>query len=326
MQDLKASANQSPEAAGVAAPASRPSVTVAICTRNRVALLEKAVHSVLAQANTNVEILIVDNGSTDGTAELVGKFAAADPRVKLFREPQPGISIGRNLALRGAKGDWVIFLDDDATAEAGWLAAYEKFFLHLPNPRVAVIGGAVIPQYETPLPKWMDAEGKWGPQNQKPFCFAHGHTPSEGNSAYRRDVTLQAGGFDLRLGPRGDAAGYREGADLNLRLQGAGYEIWWLPDAPIRHLVHAGRLNLRWFLRAAFNGGRSIAIQRVKGRAPGVRKLYIAGRILVAPFHCAINLFVSLTTFPFRNGRVAAKALFRAASVAGFACELLKQL
>jgi GT2 family glycosyltransferase len=325
MHDLETSANKPAKVAGSSPPARQPFITVAICTRNRVALLEKAVRSVLAQADDHVEILIVDNGSTDGTAGLAGRIATTDPRVRTVRELQTGLSVARNLALREAKSDWVVFLDDDATVEAGWLATYKNFLLHPPNKQVAVVGGAVFPRYETPPPKWANADGEVdaGP---KSFCFSRGHGPVECNCAYRREAALQAGGFDARLGHRGDTAGCREGADLNLRLQSAGYEIWWLPGAPIRHLVHDGRLNLRWFLHAAFNGGRSIAIQRVKGRAPGIRQLYIAGRILVAPFHCGINLFVALTTFPFQNGRVAVKAVLRAASIAGFACELLKQL
>jgi glucosyl-dolichyl phosphate glucuronosyltransferase len=325
MHDLNANASQFMKVAGVSPLAWRPLITVAICTRNRMALLEKAVRSVLAQADDRVEILIVDNNSTDGTAELAGKFAAADSRVRTVRELQTGLSVARNLALREAKGDWVIFLDDDATVEAGWLAAYKIFFLQPPSRQIAIVGGAVIPHYEMAPPNWVETGGnlELGPN---PLCFPPNGHPWECNCAYRRDTALQAGGFDARLGHRGDAAGCREGADLNLRLQDAGYEIWWLPGAPIRHLVHARRLNLRWFLHAAFNGGRSIAIQRVKRRAPGVRRLYIAGRILVAPLHCGINLFVALTTFPFQNGRVAMKAVIRVASIAGFACELLKQL
>jgi GT2 family glycosyltransferase len=325
MYDLKTNDCQSMEFAAVTPLARRPLITVAICTRNRVALLEKAVRSVLAQADDRVEILIVDNGSTDGTAELAGKFATTDPRVRIAREPQTGLSVARNLALREAQADWVVFLDDDATVEAGWLAAYQNFFLRPPSGPIAVVGGAVIPHYEKAPPKWVEIGGQLelGPN---PFCFPPDGHPWECNCGYRRDVTLQAGGFDTRLGYRGDAAGYREGADLNRRLQVAGYEIWWLPGAPIRHLVHARRLNLRWFLQAAFNGGRSIAIERVKSRAPGVRRFYIAGRVLIAPFHCGINLVVALATVSFQHGRLAAKALFRAVSIAGFARELLKQL
>jgi glycosyltransferase involved in cell wall biosynthesis len=268
----------------------------------------------------------LDNGSTDDTARVAAELSAADSRVKYFCEPQLGVSVARNTALRRAAGEWVIFIDDDAEAEPGWFAAYEKFFLHLPNPRVTVVGGAVVPQYNSPPPKWMDVEGKWGPQNEAPFCFPHGHTPSECNSAYRRDVALRAGGFDARLGHRGDVAGYREGADLNIRLQDAGNEIWWLPGATVRHLTHVGRLNLKWFLCSKANEGRSIAIQRLRSRVGSTRGFYIAGRVLIAPFHCGLNLLLALVSCPFQNGRMAARALMRATSIAGFTCELLGQL
>ena len=301
------------------------SITVAICTRNRAGLLEKAVRSVLAQAEEKpIEILIVDNGSTDHTAACAAGLSASDPRVKFFSEPRLGICVARNRALHQAAGEWVILIDDDAEVERGWLAAYESFFSSLPNERVAVVGGVVVPRYEVPPPPWVSVEEKWGPGGKTPFCFAYGHSPSECNSAYRRAAALRLGGFNQQLGHRGEVAGYREGADLNIRLQDAGYEIWWLPGAAVRHLIHGDRLNLKWLLHAALNEGRSVAVQRLKPRARGARGIYIAGRVLVAPLHCGVNLLLAAVSFPFQSGRVAAKALLRTASIAGLTCELLR--
>jgi glycosyltransferase involved in cell wall biosynthesis len=301
-------------------------ITVAVCTRNRAALLEKAVRSVLAQAEgKHIEILIVDNGSTDRTAPFAAGLSAAEPRVKFISEPRPGISVARNRALHHAAGEWVVFLDDDAEVEPGWLAAYENFFSRLPSDRVAVVGGVVFHRYEVPPPQWVSVEETWGPDGKNSFCFAYGHSPSECNSAYRRDAAVQLGGFDRRLGHCGGVAGYREGADLNIRLQDAGYEIWWLPSAAVRHLIHGNRLNLKWLMHAAFNEGRSVAIQRLKSRPRGARGIYIAVRVLVAPFHCGVNLLLALVSCPVQSGRTAAKALLRAAAIAGFVGELLRQ-
>jgi glycosyltransferase involved in cell wall biosynthesis len=296
--------------------------TVVICTRNRAKFLEKAVRSVLAQADERVELLIVDNGSTDDTPALAKKFAAADPRVKFLVETETGLSRARNTALKNAKGEWVIFFDDDAVAEPGWLAAYENFFLQPPNKKAVVVGGAVTPEFEIPLPRWISGVAQLD-LGSKPFCFPRGNCPWECNFACRREQAVEFGGFDARLGHRGDTAGYREGVDLNLRLQEAGYESWWLPGAGIRHFIHARRMNLRWLLAATFNEGRTVAIQRLKYRAGGNRALYAAGRLLAAPFHCALNLFVALVSWPFQHGRTAVKALSRAASVAGLSWELL---
>lgn len=301
----------------------RTLISVAICTRNRVGFLEKAVRSVLAQINDNTEILIVDNGSTDNTAALTAQMAAVDPRVKVIHEPQAGLSLARNLALRHAMGEWVIFMDDDAVAEPGWLAAYEKFLSKPPNEQVAVVGGAVIPRYEKPPPRWLPPVAEFD-LGAKSFCLTHDNL-SECNSAYRREAALRAGGFDARLGHCGDAAGAREGVDLNDRLLAADHEIWWLADAAVRHFVHARRMNLRWTLQAAFNHGRAAAIQRLKSRTGARRLAFVMARVLIAPFHCGVNLLVALASFPMQNGRRAVKALDRAFIIAGLTCGLLRQ-
>lgn len=300
-------------------------ITIAICTRNRAAFLAKALRSVLAQADAGTEVLIVDNGSTDETAALVAGFSAADARVKKISEPQTGLSIARNTALRSARGEWVIFLDDDAEAGPGWFSTYQKFFSALPEARIATVGGAVIPHCEKSAPKWLGNIG-WMDLGPEPFCFPRGKSPWETNCAIRREAALQAGGFDVNLGHRGDTAGYREGVDLTIRLQDLGYQIWWLPGAPIRHFVHANRLNLRWVFNSAFNEGRSVAIHRLKSRTGGERILYICGRVLFAPLHCVFNLLAALVTLPFKNGTIAAKKFYRAIMSAGLMRGLLEHI
>jgi glycosyltransferase involved in cell wall biosynthesis len=173
-----------------------PLVTIAICTRNRAALLEKAVRSVMAQLNDNAEILIVNNGSTDGTHVLAEHFAVTCPAIKYFFEPQAGLSIARNSALHTARGEWVVFLDDDAEVEPRWLDAYDQFFQNLPSPKIACVGGPVSPSYEIPPPKWLAANlDNWhGAMKETRRC-----QPSENpwgcNYAVRRELALIMGGL-----------------------------------------------------------------------------------------------------------------------------------
>jgi ADP-heptose:LPS heptosyltransferase/GT2 family glycosyltransferase len=301
-----------------------PLLTIAICTRNRAGYLAKAVRSVLAQADDQTEIIVVDNGSTDETLKLVADFSAADARVKLVCEPEPGLSIARNTALRTARSEWVIFLDDDAEVEPGWLAAYRKYFLHLPNPRVAVAGSVVIPRYEIPPPSWLGNRGLMD-LGAQPFCFPYGDSPWETNCAFHRSAVLQVGGFDPNLGHRGSTLGSREGLDLAIRLQDAGHEIWWLPGAVIQHTIHTPRLKLNFFLRAAFNDGCAAATQHLKSRAGAARFFYITGRVLLAPLHGGLNLILALISFPFQKGRTTANALLRAARITGLAAGLLRR-
>jgi glycosyltransferase involved in cell wall biosynthesis len=304
-----------------------PLITVAICTRNRAALLEKAVRSVLAQMTGRAEILIVDNGSTDDTAQLATKFSFADPRVIIFHEPQTGLSHARNLVLRAARGEWIVFLDDDAEVETGWLAAYENFFSNPPHAGVTCAGGPISPNFETSPPAWFVSNSDGFNRVDKTRRCEPGEHPWGCNYAVRREAALAVGGFNPALGHRGLSLGAHEETELTGRLQQAGGEVWLVVDARIRHFVSAERLRLKWQLRSSFGVGRSRAINLLMRRKTrGERTLFILGRILIAPFHCAMHLLVALVTVPFQNGRVAAMALRRAGSMAGFTFELLPQI
>ncbi|MGQ0620475.1 MAG: glycosyltransferase family 2 protein [Panacagrimonas sp.] len=92
--------------------ATPPLVTVIIATLNRAQLVPEAIKSVQAQTMSDFEIIVVDDGSSDGTSDVVR--AIGDPRIRVLRhESRRGLSAGRNTGLREARGTWVGFLDDD---------------------------------------------------------------------------------------------------------------------------------------------------------------------------------------------------------------------
>ncbi len=91
-------------------------ISVVIPTYNRRATLPRALDSVLAQTLPAVEIIVVDDGSTDGTGEWL---ATAYPRVRLLRQPNRGVSAARNAGIAAAEGDWIALLDSDDA----WLPA-----------------------------------------------------------------------------------------------------------------------------------------------------------------------------------------------------------
>jgi glycosyltransferase involved in cell wall biosynthesis len=88
-----------------------PSISVVICTRNRVSYLRPAVNSVLSQASNgpSTEVIIVDNGSTDSTADFARSLCSAFPNVKYVFEPSLGLSRARNSGLHAARGQYVAF-------------------------------------------------------------------------------------------------------------------------------------------------------------------------------------------------------------------------
>jgi GT2 family glycosyltransferase len=88
-------------------------VSIVVPTYNRAYCLPRTVDSVLAQTYPNFEIILVDDGSTDNTRELVDGMAARDRRIRYFHQPNAGVCAARNRGLRAAKGDFVALLDSD---------------------------------------------------------------------------------------------------------------------------------------------------------------------------------------------------------------------
>lgn len=93
---------------------SAPLVSVVLLTYQRVELLRVSLASVLGQTFADIEVLVMDNESTDGTPDFVAQAAAADPRVRYIRHPNGGnLAVNRNVGIREARGEWVALLDDD---------------------------------------------------------------------------------------------------------------------------------------------------------------------------------------------------------------------
>lgn len=130
-----------------------PLVTAAIPVRDGEAYLAEAIESVLVQSRPCDQVIVVDNGSTDRSAEIAAGFGSA---VEVVSEPQPGIGVARNAALRAVRGDYLAFLDADDLWEpektALQLAAFEA------EPQLQLVFGHVR-QFVSPDLAGEDAAG-----------------------------------------------------------------------------------------------------------------------------------------------------------------------
>ena len=103
-----------------------PRISVIICTRNRAHALRESLDSVRIAAGDgapSVELVVVDNGSTDSTYATVETWAKDLPPelpVRLVREPRAGLSIARNTGVANARGDIILFTDDDCRLESDY--------------------------------------------------------------------------------------------------------------------------------------------------------------------------------------------------------------
>jgi glycosyltransferase involved in cell wall biosynthesis len=131
---------------------------------NAAAFVDRAVASAQAQSCGDIEIIVVDDGSTDGTGDAVGRIAASDPRIRLIVQRNQGVSAARNAGAAAATGKWVAFLDaDDAMAPERIIRLTEEGEAHAAD---LVIDNLVCQSFETGEerglgfdPGWMD--GSW---------------------------------------------------------------------------------------------------------------------------------------------------------------------
>jgi glucosyl-dolichyl phosphate glucuronosyltransferase len=300
-----------------------PLISVAICTRNRARLLSGAVESVLSQLDCKTQLTIIDNGSTDETPALLAEFARRNPMVRSYLEPRLGIGHARNSAMVNSPGDWVLFLDDDDTAEPGWLAAYRSFLESPPSANIAVVGGRIIPNYETTPPRWWTKGDGGLDLGPLPRRFESRAGPWSCNAAYRRDAVQKIGGFNPSLGRKGAFYGAHEESDVYIRLLEAGYEAWYLPEARILHLIQGERLRAAWHCRTEYAQGRSAAIMRgARCPSPTSHLFFSLRHTVVGVLHITLLILATVVTLPFAHGRRSIRSLTRALRKAGFIRQL----
>ena len=248
-----------------------PTASVLVCTRDRIDLLPACLDSLDHQSTTEpFEVLVVDNGSTDGTAGWLGRWAAADgSRRRVVREPVAGLSRARNTGLAAATGDVVLFLDDDALAPRGWVAAHLAVYRR--SPGTTAVGGPVVLTWPEGRPRWLTPGLEhWYSaldHGDEPGPFPPPHGPYGTNMSLLRSAVLAAGGFTERLGRRGRSLLSGEEAELWQRLWASGASIVYDPATLVLHRVASARSSRRWLLRRGWGQGRTNA--RLAAMAPG---------------------------------------------------------
>lgn len=106
-------------------PIYMPTISVIVPVYNTERYLHRCVDSILAQTFKNFELLLIDDGSTDGSGPICDECAARDSRVRVFHKSNEGVSSARNLGLDNAQGEWITFCDSDDYVFTNWLANFK---------------------------------------------------------------------------------------------------------------------------------------------------------------------------------------------------------
>lgn len=129
-----------------------PAISIITLTFDREQYLRRAVESVLGQNFTDFELILVDNGSVNRCGVICDEYAAKDSRISVIHKPKGNIGSGRNAGLRAAKGEFIVFIDDDDIAEADMLDFLHKLIIRY-QADISICGswysinGEKVPKY-----------------------------------------------------------------------------------------------------------------------------------------------------------------------------------
>ena len=230
--------------------------SIILCTRNRCNQLSLTLQS-LAEIDVpedwTVELLLVDNGSSDGTTDLLRSFKHNHMAVRVLHEARPGKSRALNRAIREATGEIYLFTDDDVRVPREWL---ENLCRPILDGRADVVAGAVTLAPEFYASGLGASHRMWLASTEGLSRESPEHLIGA-NMAIAARVLETIQGFDEELG--GGALGIGEDTLFGWQVEAAGYEIVFAPDARIEHHPDPARVSRHAFCEMARARGRSEA-------------------------------------------------------------------
>src|ERR1051326_3846437 len=228
-------------------------VSIVMPAYNAEATIGRALESIVAQdAGVPVEVIVVDDGSTDRTAEIV----ASVDGIRLIRQSNAGPALARNRGAAAATGGIAVFIDSDCEASQGWLA---EMLAPFADPSVSAVKGAYRTKQRALTARFvqLEYEDKYDRMARHPYIdFVDTYS-----AAFRRDAFLASGGYSAAFGLPS-----AEDVDLSYRMASAGALMVFRPQAIVFHR-HPDRLGTYLRKKARFASWRVLAVRRTPGKA-----------------------------------------------------------
>lgn len=240
--------------------------TVILATYDRCVTLAQALESLARQevpVGFTWEALIVDNNSRDATRRVVeSRPEISSGRFRYIFEGRQGKTHALNAAIAQAKGEVLVFTDDDVTLDASWLANLVK---RVRESDCAAAGGRIVPVWTEAKPRWLETDGPYRlgsvivslDLGAEP-CIVTDRLPLGANMAIKAETLNRLGGFRPDLGPTVGSEIRGEDSEICHRMMNVGEQLIYVPDAVVYHPVDKRRLDRKYFQKYYFAQGRAI--------------------------------------------------------------------
>ena len=254
-------------------------VSVIIPTRNRAGDLKKTLSSIFSQIKypSKFEVIIIDNGSTDETKQVVKEFSDRNNYIKYKFENEPGLHIGRHAGLKIARYENLVFIDDDIEVEDRWLFSINEEFK---KSDVAMIAGNVFPNYAHTPPAWI--ENLWEDTYFKKVKMVWPLSIIEFinspkfvsplnvfgcNFPIRKSILLEAGGFGPDAFPK-EKIDFRGDGETRVSrfVQKKGKICVFNEACSVFHKVPANRMTKEYFYSRGFSEGISRSFSELRDK------------------------------------------------------------
>ena len=271
-------------------------LSIIICTYNRLDFLKKCIDSILKQISTNngIEIVVIDNNCNDGTKEYINSLNFT--YINYFLENKQGLSHARNKGIEVSKGNFLAFVDDDATIDEKWL---KSLLYHLKTQNINhIYGGPIFPNFEVKCPKWID-DGYF----IRKFKSSDGYLDkltaqdgfSGGNMCIPKNIFDKVGVFNTDLGMQGKEMGLGEESELFFRIHNQIKEVklFNINNMSITHFEAKFKLEKKYLkdrisLSSLQFTNRLLAEKNLKS------KIMIYGKIVKQIIELKCNIILSL--------------------------------
>ncbi|ELZ86150.1 glycosyltransferase AglG [Haloferax elongans ATCC BAA-1513] len=261
-------------------------VSVVVCTYSmeRYEPFTEAVESVLEQTYEPLEVVLVVDGNEEVFARVEEDFGDRENVVLHCNDENRGISYSRTKGAELASGDVVAMIDDDATARPDWIETLVETYEE--NPEAVAVGGTVVPDWVARKPDFFPEEFYWlvGCDERG---FGHHmervRNTYGSNISFKRDVFLEAGGYDTNTGRKGDKHVQAHEAPVCIRIyNNTGKRVIYNKRARVDHKLFEYRTKFRWLtFRSFWQGYSKRVMDLLYPEASGDKNDYLRDLMLV---------------------------------------------
>lgn len=240
-------------------------VSIIICTYNRAESLKDtftSINNLDVDDTCQVELLVVDNNSSDNTKETVLRFSqTSNIATQYLFAAEQGLSHARNLGVKHARGQIILFTDDDVLPEKNWLIEMKK---SMDEYHCMACGGYISPIWESKKPKWL-TERFYGylavkiDTNGPAKIERNDELPFGANMGFKREAFDKYGFFDTTRGRKGTNLASGEDGEFFQRMVKGDEAIYYFPNSRVQHKVESFRLKKCYFRRWRYQSSKNIA-------------------------------------------------------------------